>query len=768
MALHRFASERGWLREARDALERARERLPDGPEVLVASLEEAQRGGDVEEIRRLTGELASQDALDDSFATLLAHEGRYEEAEAIWREIIDLVPASLDPLLALATARREAGDYQGAASLLEEAVSRFPTESGLLLRHAFLLELLGRSAEAEERYRQALRHDPARLEVLRHLRRRSGFDPDFGYRVDVAQVMAEAPEPEEGTNSGLLLDQSITWVDRTGGAVERYHALIQVYTRAGVEQNSQPQVPPGSRYLTLRVIKPDGTTYEPDPREGGEVTLPNLEPGDFYEYRYERYQPPSAQVPGAYDNDVLFVFQGGQRPYVLSQYVLVHDATLEVRADGRFEGLETEDRREGDLRIRSWTARDMPSLRLEPGIPNVFDMSPHVRLTYRIDWSDVATYLRDGWTPLLRPTPELREAARQLALTAEGTLGLARAVHDHVTESVRPAGPSIDFSTPASVSYSSGRGNRVLVAKALFELLGVESELVVARPVPEKGVFLDSPNPNQFSYPLLRVREGETEAYLDLVDSDHPFDRIPFFLRGSDALVVPATAGEEPRIEILPETSGEPPRFGLEADLRLAEDGTVSGRALQSFRDVAADQLRQNLRTVPESQRRQVYARVADLLFPGAIVSRASARGLEEVSGSVVLDLEWEGGSFGGGDGSLLRVPTVIRPLALRRSWASLESRRFPLLVDDPESLEETYRIEPPAGYRLERIPETVEVDGEFGHYRIEVTVEEGLVTVRRTVELPYQRIEPEDYPRFVAFAGTIDRAEQRLLEFLR
>jgi hypothetical protein len=88
--------------------------------------------------------------------------------------------------------------------------------------------------------------------------------------------------------------------------------------------------------------------------------------------------------------------------------------------------------------------------------------------------------------------------------------------------------------------------------------------------------------------------------------------------------------------------------------------------------------------------------------------------------------------------------------------------------VDDPESLEETYRIEPPAGYRLERLPETVEVDGEFGRYRIEVTEEEGLVVVRRTVEVPYQRIEPEDYPRFVAFAGTVDRAEQRLLEFIR
>ena len=44
----------------------------------------------------------------------------------------------------------------------------------------------------------------------------------------------------------------------------------------------------------------------------------------------------------------------------------------------------------------------------------------------------------------------------------------------------------------------------------------------------------------------------------------------------------------------------------------------------------------------------------------------------------------------------------------------------------------------------------------------------DGSVTVLREIDLPFQRIEADDYSRFVAFAATVDGAEERDLFFER
>jgi hypothetical protein len=381
----------------------------------------------------------------------------------------------------------------------------------------------------------------------------------------------------------------------------------------------------------------------------------------------------------------------------------------------------------------------------------------------------VGNSIRNGVAALMRPTPELRAAANEIAGRHEDPLARARAVHEHVSEALSPEGPAVDFGTPASVSYSAGRGNRALVAKVLLDLLGVRSELVVARPVPEKGFFIDSPNPNQFGYPLLRVRDEERRAYLDLVDVNHPFDRIPFFLRGSDALVVPDPGQGRIRIEEVPRGEDDPFRSEQEAELRLAEDGSVSGRIVQLFRDAAADGMRESLKSASEEARTRSFSQIVDALYAGASLVDAKVSGIDELEAPLTLEMEMAGGSLGNGEGRTLTIPLISMPAELRRNWASLETRRYALLLGEPESMREVARIVPPAGYRVERIPEAVEISSEFGSYRLAAEAgTDGSVTVTREIRIPFQRIEAGDYGRFVAFAATVDRAEEGRLELLR
>jgi hypothetical protein len=232
--------------------------------------------------------------------------------------------------------------------------------------------------------------------------------------------------------------------------------------------------------------------------------------------------------------------------------------------------------------------------------------------------------------------------------------------------------------------------------------------------------------------------------------------------------VVPDPGQGTVSIEELPRGDSGPPLLEQEAELRLAGDGSVSGHLRQSFTDVAADGIRQSIKSVPVGLRSQTYAQLVDLLFPGARLTDGSVSGLEALEEPLVLDLHLEGGSFGSAGADRLTSPLLISPSELRRAWASLETRRFALLVDDPASIREVLRITPPSGFRLERVPDPVEVTGEFGRYRLVVEArDDGTVNVTRELDLPFQRIEREDYTRFVAFAATVDRAEQRRLSFV-
>jgi Flp pilus assembly protein TadD len=145
------------------------ERLPEGALPDPAEERESERveGGE---------ESVGEDAIPDSpweqkmaWAKARVKEGRLEEAEELYRELVEDQPKNVRALNNLGVLLDEMGDAEGAVAQLRAAKEIEPRNQEVLGNLGAALGALGRYAEAEEELRVAYRADPSNLQIRANL-----------------------------------------------------------------------------------------------------------------------------------------------------------------------------------------------------------------------------------------------------------------------------------------------------------------------------------------------------------------------------------------------------------------------------------------------------------------------------------------------------------------------------------------------------------------------------------------------------------------------
>lgn len=761
---YRVAMRRGWGTEAERRIDRARAAAPGRVDVLESAIEAYRKNGSTRKLGEALAERARRDPLYEAWADHLATAGRTAEARAAWERMIAARPSYLYPYFGLARLLSDTGEYDAALALLERAAALYPTEAMIPFRRAGVLALAGRDKDAAAELQRALEIDPSRVELWESLLRRGEKDPLAPWLGNAREILAAAREPAAGTDSALLADIASVLVDPQGGQTELYQGVHAVYTRAGVEREGELDVLPGSRLQGLRIHKAGGGYADVQAGDKRPVSLPGLEPGDAVEYVWRRYIPPFQAIPGGLDNRTLFLFQGEDREYVLSRYVISHDRRLPVEVCGNTRGLAATDETQGNLRIRSWTARQMPRLSGEPHLADPLEITPNVRLGMGTTWADIGELVKANLAGMLQPDeplPALADESRRRA-GSKDPLALARAMHGVILEKIRAGGAPLMMGTPASVAASAGEGNRAAVALALARMLGLDARLLLTRPVEQKGRQLDCPSPGAFPYVVVVLQLGDRRVFLDYTDADHPFDALPPRLAGSDALEVPlaldapAALVELPRRDpgVLQETV---------AELQMDRDGRVSGTLTITARGSFGAVLRRLLGEVPPDQKPNVYRQIAGESFPGATVTQTTIDGMDKPEEPLVLRLAIEGGSWGRRTPNGLALPVVAHRLGLLGEYGSLPGRQYAMLLDAQEYRSDTVTVRMPGGLAPREMPSAVTLGGRFGAYAmLAKNPAPGLLSVQRSAVVPPTRVEPGEYAEFREFARGIDAAESR------
>jgi tetratricopeptide (TPR) repeat protein len=760
---HRAAVRRGWGVEAEAALSAARSVAPGRLDLLDAAIDFYEASGAIEKLASARLERARRTPGHEDRAELLARAGRTGEAVALWRGMLELRPTYIYGWIGLVRTLVDAERYDDALVALDEAEQAFPQEPWIPFQRAGVLRLQGREDAARAALARTVALEPGRIALRALLDEQAGSLDMERWLVDVDALLAEAAAPPAGVDSALLADIAVVLLDREGGQTELYQGVNGVFTRAGVEREGELELQPGARLEKVRIHKEDGREVDVVLGDLPSLSLPGLEPGDAVEYVWRRYIPPGL-LPGALDNRSIFLFQGPDRQYELSRYVVMHDPSIEVQVCGNEEGLRREVTTENGLTIRSWTAESMRQIKLEPHVPNQLEIVPHVRLGMGMSWPDVGDLVRSAVAGMLHPDPPLPGLAEDVRRRAASSAprDLARSLHEVVNERLEPGGTALRLGLPASASASAGEGNRIGVALALAESLGLRPRLLFTRPLALRGRDLDCPTPGLFSYVLVEIPADEGPIYLDYNDVDHPFDRMPLEIGGSDGLRVPLDPAETATVVDVPyRAPGVLER--VDADLALEADGTFAGTLTVAARGSRAAVLRKVLRELPEDRIELAYESVVTRTFPGAEVLATRVEGLEEGDDEVRLRFGFEKGHWGRRTATGFALPMVHHPLPILSEYASLPTRRYPLLFDLADFRHDRIRIQLPAGMRLGDLPEGLQEENAFGRYSVSATLDDaGALLLERTAALPPRRIETDQYPAFRDFARRVEQAEAR------
>ncbi len=762
--LARLAGERGWQVEAANFHERARAAAPGRSDLLSDAIQFFDHRHATEKLRPLLEEQHRRYPLESGLPGFLALGGETGRALELYDAAIEEMPSALFPWLAKARLMLDLGRPEESLAVIDELGALYPRVGWIPRQRASALTLLGRDVEAREELERALALEPGNAALREVLTRLGGEDFFRFWLVDARQVIDD-DRPRPGLDSALLADIAATWIDEQGGQTQLYQGVHAVYTRAGVEHEGELQLTPGSDVREIKIHKPDGSIRDVRTGQQQPVSMPGLAPGDAIEYVSQLYTPPLGALPGVLNNSTLWLFQGGDRDYVLSRYVVAHPADLPLEICGNQTGLEFSDGVEDGVRTRSWTARQMPRLPFEPHIADRYEAIPHIRLGLGLSWEQIGDLLRAGLVGKLRlddPLPAMIDEIRERA-GSDDKLALARALHAVVLERIRPGRVSLSLGVPASVAASAGEGNRAGVALALARALELDAELVFARSLAQRGSALDCPSSGLFPFVLIKLRAGDREVYLNYNEADHPFDDLPPRIVGADALFVPLDITKAAHIGDMPERK-QAVLQEQDARLLLREDGRVEGQFKVTLRGGFAAVARQGYREIPPDRREMVHQAIAGKAFPGARVMTTNIEGLDDPEAEFVMTMQIGNGAFGRRTPTGVALPVTLQALGFAAEFASLPSRSQALFFDSSAFRKDSITLLLPEGLTVETLPEGFVYHGGLGDYALDVSVQEGLVTMTREAAFRSLRIEPEDYPQFRALALQLADAEQREL----
>ena len=88
--------------------------------------------------------------------------------------------------------------------------------------------------------------------------------------------------------------------------------------------------------------------------------------------------------------------------------------------------------------------------------------------------------------------------------------------------------------------------------------------------------------------------------------------------------------------------------------------------------------------------------------------------------------------------------------------------------VGAPYRLKGEYRIELPAGMRIDRVPDKTSIKSEFGEMATEYSMSGNVLLATHTLSFTQSRISPEKYAEFRDFVNASLRVERQRLRVMK
>ena len=755
LALGRVYGELGWSAEHSRAVKELLQHFPNNLGALHAAIDVYDAEGDSAKSDELVARIQRLDRDDDIVATRALAREDFGVAIVELKRLAEQHAERKELAERIAEMRVRAGHVSDLWKKLEAAVDKEPTNARARLELAD-----ARYSNGDDR---ALRHaladavqagaNPGAISnAIDLVEGSTELEP---YRLDAREIIAgyeKSGRTMPGT-AARILDYAALWVRADGSSRMLEHEIIRLQSAEAISAFAEHRALEGL-VLHMRVIKRDGSTLEPEFIAGKPtVTFPHLEVGDYIETEQVIFTP--SEGHGLVYMGPRWFFREENVGYARSEFVVISPESrdLVVETTGAVPPPAIE-RRDG-LVTRRWRVEDSPAAPTEPGSVPITEFLPSVRIGWGVTLERRLEALSDALTQTTPVDPRIARMARHIVeqVPAKDEVGRAKRLYRWLLDNVEAG----DESDGRRVIIGR-RGNLWQGFRMLCRALGVHVRYAVAQsrlaPPPE-GPLSEA---TLFAQPVAAVGSGKDAAWLTLGNKYAPFGYVSADLRG-----MPAYFLEGGRERTTVPSRGSEDEIAFSGTGKLDAAGGLTLDLVEQFSGKLAIALRRGLSQVPEQQLHDALESnlLAQTLRGGSLV-KFSIEHRDDFDAPLVIRMAVKVSRFAQPDGKSLVLPPPLAPDLGR--LATLPARQTPFLM--AETLRRTIAldVELPKGATVSPL-----ADAKLAESDRRVTVQDsfaaGTLHLRRVIDLPAGRIQPEAYPRFAVFVRQADDALSRAMK---
>lgn len=613
-------------------------------------------------------------------------------------------------------------------------------------------------------------------------------------------VAIKVPAYEKDVPAVVLVDESVVNIESDGRITEVYNFAVRILQREGREyaRGGVGYIPDTEKVKDLKawIVRPNNQTK----RYGNDDVVDLAKDlNDVYnEYRVKSISAVSDAEVGSvfaysYSREERSVFSQGDWSFQSDLPVISSRYTLTLPTGWRAEGV-TFNHANIEPRVNgtsyTWELSNLPPITLEPMSPRLTNLVPRLAVSYYppangqvamksfASWADVATWMSELEDPQVQVDDALARKAYELTALAKTEYEKIRAIGTYVQNiryiSIQTGlGRGGGYRPHSSIevfakSYGDCKDKANLM-RAMLKVVGIESLPVSIYSGDPDFVRADWPSPQQFNHCIIAVKvSDQTQAstvidvpklgrYLifDPTDSETPIGDLPFYLQGSFALLDSKASTE---LVKMPTTPPEMNQLERVANLQLRADGAIAGTIQDKAIGQTAAQIRSQFRQLSKPEFTGMIER---WLTNGATAARLNKIEPNDSAsdGKFTLNLEFSANQYGQlmQDRLLVFKPAVVS----RREDLSLtaSSRKHPVVLR-ANAYSETVKVQLPAGFAVDEMPDPVKIETAFGSYATSYQVVNGELVFKRQLSQRATTIPAAQYDVVRKFFESIRAAE--------
>ncbi len=248
--------------------------------------------------------------------------------------------------------------------------------------------------------------------------------------------------------------------------------------------------------------------------------------------------------------------------------------------------------------------------------------------------------------------------------------------------------------------------------------------------------------------------------WIDPTSETDPLGQLPGMDQGVYALIAYPDRGDLQRIPEAP-----PEQNGSEyiVSVHLKTDGTGEAEIGAKYFGASNSSRHSFYRGLSQDQILKAFEDRVTQYVSQATFRNASISGTEDNRQQIAEKFSFAGNFATASTGDTwFFQPLILSGIAVPE--VPPRPRQLPLDVGTPFHVKCDYRVELPAGMRIERLPDKVSIQSEFGEVTIEYSMSGNALVAVQTVSFAQSRILPDKYPDFRNFVNAYIRATRQRL----